>query len=191
MTNPYEILNELKWRVTGLLIFISCLFFYFYFSGLYYSKKYPSHSSDKNHHAIIMAHKSGIFSIIDDTIYADGIDLLIKFFLKNNKYYKVYRCNNSSDFKKVLKNKKAIKLWIFGHGTRHSIKFSKDDILHYCDVQKYPRKNYIAQFHCNHNGGKSLADYLSPTNNFVDDAKRYLVQNRLDVPKELRKMFLK
>ena len=152
------------------------------YKGWTTAKKHPEYQSEKNHHAIIVAHKR---PSTKPTAYADGVDLLIDSF-KNKEPYKVYHCSNSYDFKRVLENEKATKLWIFGHGTRHTLSFGKKDRLYYCDVRDYPAKGYIAQFHCNDGMGKSLADYLSPKNNFVTNSKRDVFQNRKDIKKILK-----
>ena len=153
------------------------------YKGWNAAKKHPEYQSEKNHHAIIVVHKR---PSTKPTAYADGVDLLIDFFNKNKEPYKVYHCSNSNDFKRVLGNEKATKLWIFGHGSRHAIGFGKKDRLYYCEVRDYPAKEYIGQFHCNDGMGKSLADYLSPKNNFVSDSLRYTLQNRKAIKKILK-----
>ena len=140
----------------GLGDYLLYLAFPYVYKGWNAAKKHPEYQSEKNHHAIIVAHKR---PLTKPTAYADGVDLLINFF-KNKEPYKVYHCSNSNDFKRVLGNEKATKLWIFGHGTRHTLSFGKKDRLYYCDVRGYPAKGYIAQFHCNDGMGKSLRALL-------------------------------
>ena len=197
-----EFLEILPWVFTSLILIIGGIIFWFriindylglgdyllylafpyVYKGWSTAKKHHEYQSEKNHHAIIVAHKR---PSTKPTAYADGVDLLINFF-KNKEPYKVYHCSNSNDFKRVLENKKAMKLWIFGHGSRHTLSFGKKDRLYYCDVRDYPAKEYIAQFHCNDGMGKSLADYLSPKNNFVTNSKRDVFQNRKDIKKILK-----
>lgn len=149
------------------------------------AKNNPQYCPEKAHNAIIVAHG---FKLTKPTAYADGIDLLIEHFLKNKMPYKVYHCHNPEEFKVVLKNKKATRLWIFGHGCRHCLGFSGLAVT-YCEVKDYPKKEYIAQLHCNPGAGKSLAEYLvkNPKNRFVEGTYRHIFRIRRDIKKILKK----
>ena len=65
-------------------------------------------------------------------------------------------------------------IFLFGHGERHGIKIGKDEMIYYCEFLKTPKRNLIAQFHCNHLKGKSLADYgQKPIFTFIKNKVQY------------------
>ncbi|MEI7434744.1 MAG: hypothetical protein WCJ93_10870 [Methanomicrobiales archaeon] len=115
-----------------------------------------------NHDAFIMIRSIGLFR--DN----QGLDLLIPYFKKHNYPFKIYHCFNPQEFEEILKNEHAKYLWIFGHGWRGGISFkwkrSWGDVVRlkknttnfvYSSLLKqgvsvYPKKEFIAQFHCNH-----------------------------------------
>ncbi|VVB61642.1 Uncharacterised protein [uncultured archaeon] len=143
--------------------------------------KYPENISNgkQKHNAIIVAYTS---SYQKPLLYACGIDILIKHFRDKEESYKIYDCNNSEQFRRVVFDKNVKSLYVFGHGEKHDIKLG-NEIFHYCELENAPKKEFIAQFHCNHNGGNSLADYLirNKINRFVSDGTRTLPQNRKDI----------
>ena len=97
-------------------------------------------------------------------------------FKKNKKQYKVYTPKNASDFKKIINNPKVKSIYIFGHGVKHGIKLNKKEVLYYCEMKNTLKKDFIAQLHCNHSYGNSLADYIGK-NSYVVDGKRNSFKN--------------
>jgi hypothetical protein len=154
--------------------------------GAEYSRKYHQDKLDSNHHAIIIGLKKRFGFWTDETVYASGIDLLVDYFNKNNIAFNITVCKNKKEAESVIYNFSAKSLWIFGHGTKTSIGFGKNDILHYCTVRNAYKKDFIGQFHCNSGEGCSLADYLLPdgylpNQKFVVDGLRCNHQNRIDI----------
>lgn len=147
-----------------------------------YTNKNPEFLSDKEHTAIILANN---YSPENFSLYLDGVDLLIKYFKTNEMSYKVYKEVTGKDFKEIVKNQKVKSLYIFGHGCKHGIKFERSDFIYYCELQDAPKKDFIAQLHCNHGGGFSLADYLAKES-YVIDGKRRWWQNRLYFREKLK-----
>jgi hypothetical protein len=115
-------------------------------------------------------------------VYLSGIELLIKGFQKRKKKFVIYRCSSPLDFKKIVYQTQTNELWIFGHGKRDRISFGKE-VLEYQELRDAPKKNRVFQLHCNHGGGKSLADYLcdDPGRSFVTDDVRSWHENRIDI----------
>ena len=136
-----------------------------YYVNSLVNQQYPHDldERDLNHDAFIVIHSMGDHGF---GLYA-GFDNLIKHYTKEKYPFKIYHCYNPDDFKKSLKNDKAKYIWIFGHGWRGGITFkwtkkSGDPILlrskktQYAYAQLlnekeiYPKKSFVAQFHCNH-----------------------------------------
>ena len=127
-------------------------------------------NSDNDHDAIVIS----IYSKYGrEYFFKEGIDLLITFFVKHKISFKVYLCQNSNDFISVLNNPKTKTLWIFGHGAR-GLLACQDTKLEYSKVvnllsNESKNKNYVYQFHCNNGNEKSLADFLSEGEGFVNN----------------------
>jgi hypothetical protein len=117
----------------------------------------------QDHDAIIIIHSMGSFSAYSYV----GLDILIPYFIQNKYPFKIYHCYNPQEFLDVLKNDKAKYLWIIGHGWHGGITFkwmrfprkpffrkSNKTLYPYvkirCDLEAFPKKAFIAQFHCNH-----------------------------------------
>ena len=96
-----------------------------------------------------------------------GLNCLIKGFSENGYPFKIYHCYNPEEFKEVLKRETTKYIWVFGHGWRGGVSFKfKKSFLErlmrrqkkvnfsyesICDeISLYPKKLFIAQFHCNH-----------------------------------------
>lgn len=142
--------------------------------------KYPENLGNEPHIAIIIADNFSIFSYLFRglPLYADGVDILVNSF-QNNKPYKIYNKLTKSQFIDVVNNINAKSLIIFGHGKRHSLSLNSKDSIHYCELRGAPMKDYIAQLHCNGEGGESLNEIIGCPG-FVVDGLRYAFQNRKD-----------
>ena len=80
---------------------------------------HPQLNSNARHDAIIVNIYS---SLSPEYMFQNGIDLLITFFSREKYNYKIYCCNSSDDFFDIVNNPNATSLWIFGHGTRGSLR---------------------------------------------------------------------
>lgn len=132
----------------------------------------PEYHSNDEHDAIIIIFYSPFsreyFSIA-------GLDLLIPFFVKNKIKYRVYSCENSEIFFKIVNNPKTTTLWIFGHGYRGGVRFS-DMIVSYSDLfenlsEDAKNKKYVYQFHCNSGCEKSLSECVAQGRGFANFKK--------------------
>lgn len=149
------------------------------------ARQYADSEIRGTHTAILICHMKRIpfLSVTDDNIYACGVDLVIGHLLANNLPFRIYECYSPEDARRVITDPDAESLWIFGHGMKSGILFGRDTMLRYDEVVDAPRKAFIGQFHCNADGGLSLADHLSRDrgNAFVRDGYRCTRQNRRDI----------
>jgi hypothetical protein len=117
----------------------------------------------QDHDAIVIVHSMGSFSAYPYV----GLDILIPHFIRNKFPFKIYHCYNPQEFLDILKNDKAKYLWIIGHGWHGGITFkwmrfpqkqffrtSNRTLFPYAKIrnnlEEFPKKAFIAQFHCNH-----------------------------------------
>lgn len=135
-----------------------------------YIKKNMEYSSTENFAAIILIKKSP-----DDDIglFTQGICWLLKYFKNINQSYKVYLNPNPREFKQIVNDEKADRLYIFGHGKRNCLKFESGLYIKYKELKDYPKKQFIGQYHCNHGGGKSLADYIEVEEKDISNFYRF------------------
>jgi len=87
----------------------------------------------------------------------------------------------------MVYNKKCRGLYILGHGRRHGLLISEDEMLYYCEYTDAPKKDFVIQLHCNHMKGKSLSDYLHAKEDFPTDKMRVVNENREYVHEKLKK----
>jgi hypothetical protein len=133
----------------------------------------------QDHDAFIAIHSLDFFSIGPFI----GMENLISHYTKNEIPFKIYHCYNPTEFLEVLKNEKTKYVWIFGHGWRGGITFKwrktirelvsrepKKTTFAYVKIREnlnqFPKKSFIAQFHCNHldntyPSNESLVEILS------------------------------
>lgn len=127
-------------------------------------------NSNAGHDAIIV----NIYSPLSpEYMFQNGIDLLITFFMRKKNSYKIYCCNSSDNFFDIVNNPNATSLWIFGHGTRGSLR-CRDKYVIYSELcnQLSPisrNKRYIYQFQCNGGSNEiSLVEYLANGRGFAN-----------------------
>ena len=128
------------------------------------NQQFPENLDIRNreHDAFVIIHSLG--SSIGSYV---GLDILIPHYIRNRFPFKIYHCYNPQEFLDVLKNDKAKYLWIIGHGWRGGITFKwttsfrgflyhkqNRTLFPYAKIREnldqYPKKAFIAQFHCNH-----------------------------------------
>ncbi len=148
-----------------------------------YIKKNLSNGTIKNHIAIVLAN-----NYFPENIMGFGLDNavdLIKYLKKENKNYRVYNKVTSAQLKRIIKDKRVSSIFLFGHGERHGIKVGRNEAVYYCEFPNHPKKHLIAQFHCNHLGGKSLSEYgKKPIYSSVSND----VQNQIKINKQLKEI---
>ena len=124
-------------------------------------------------------------------IYGGGIDILINYFF-NKRPYKIYQISNPDEFKKIVFNSCAKNLWIFGHGARDRLSFGAGIEVLYNDLKNAPKKNFVAQLHCNNcidtNCNPSLADLIA-NHGCVTNTYRKLIFYRRDTRLCLEKYY--
>lgn len=127
--------------------------------------------------AVVLTNK-----ILEDKlfIYPSGIKLLLMCIKKNKIPYILMKKFDIKKFRELIYDEKCYRLYIIGHGCRHGLKVDKNEMLYYCSFKDAPKKEFVAQLHCNHNGGESLADIiaLNKDKSYVTDKKRYTWMNR-------------
>jgi hypothetical protein len=129
----------------------------------------PAYHSNNEHDAIIIISYSAFSR---EYFSVNGLDLLIPFFVENKINFKVYCCENSENFVKIVNDPTTKTLWIFGHGYRGGVKFS-DKTVSYSSLfenlsEDSKNKNYVYQFHCNAGCEKSLSEYVANGRGFAN-----------------------
>jgi len=128
----------------------------FYFDRRYVHKN-MEFNVNKKYSAIILASNYWPEKI---SVYSIDIPKLLKTLKLKKESYKVYEFVSAKEFKKIINNPKVSNVYILGHGQRHGVKLGKNECIYYCEFKNAKKKEAIFQFHCNHYGGKSLADYI-------------------------------
>lgn len=173
--------------IFGILIIVPLMFIVIkplYLSNRIINSEFPA-NEEIDHIAIITVVYSGKYFFKNLFVRLSGIEILTKGLDELKESYIVYRCSSPQRFQEIINKNNTKRIWIFSHGLKHGVGFGKE-ILYYCEVgEQYketglPPKEYIKQLHCNHYGGKSLADYLcdSKEKSFVTDNTRNVKDNR-------------
>lgn len=148
-----------------------------------YIQKNIQNGSTKKHIAVVLANNYFPENIM--AFSSDVVVKLIKHLKKKNKNYQIYDKITSEKLKEIIMNKNVKSIFLFGHGQRHGIKVGRNETVYYCEFPNHPKKELIAQFHCNHANGKSLADYgKKPIYSFITDD----VQNQIKINKQLKEI---
>lgn len=134
---------------------------------------YERNYIDKN----MIFYKTGKFAAViimkkNPMDYLQGIGWLLKSFKQAGAQYKVFLCNSPEEFKQIVSEVDANELYILGHGKRSQVYFKEGAHFDYKNLAKCPKKKFVGQYHCNHGGGKSLADYLEAQESDVTMHKR-------------------
>jgi len=118
-------------------------------------------------------------------IYGSGIFLLIEYLKRKNQPFKLLKKFDKKKFDDMIYDENCRGLYILGHGSRHGLSISKDEMLYYCEYANAPKKAkkvFIIQLHCNHLKGKPLAEYLDACTDFsmetirtIEDNKNYFI----------------
>jgi hypothetical protein len=118
-------------------------------------RKYGDYHADEDHHGIVLIQYSTKLKKPD----FDVIPLFVNGFYGRIPY-KIYPIKKKKDFLKVYYNNDVRYLWILGHGDRGGFCYDKckDQYVKYSDRLPQKAKKFIAQLHCNHDKGQTLAE---------------------------------
>lgn len=119
-------------------------------------------------------------------IYFSDIMLLIELLKRKNQPFKLLTKFDKKRFDDMIYDKNCKGLYILGHGSRHGLLISADEMLYYCEYKDAPKKDFVVQLHCNHGKGESLADYLCAKEEFPTDKKRAIHENREYIHNKLK-----
>jgi len=111
-------------------------------------------------------------------IYFSDIMMLIECLKRKNQPFKLLTKFDKKRFRNMIYDKNCKGLYILGHGRRHGILISEDEMLYYCEYKDAPKKDFVVQLHCNHMKGKSLGDYLCAKESFPTNKMRMVHENR-------------
>lgn len=156
-------------------------------------KKYKNlECSDEEHSLIIVNNKDKNFIRESNNLstYGSGIDLLINYFVSKSIKFKIIVCNDELCFDKAIRNSKALNLWIFGHGDRHSVDFGEGIEYTFCKlkgVKDTNKKTFVAQLHCCNGNGLTLWEYISDKPGIFSEGYRHTLQNREDIKEWINK----
>ena len=160
-----------KYYILLLLILLSTILYnsFIMLCGHYIiSKKKKNNTNSANTAVILSNHDFFCLNHWLTSSYSYNFKVFFKYLeLRNDIRYNVYDNLTKPEFNNIISNKKIKNIYLFGHGTRHMFGLYEDKPVYYCDFQnKRINKDFVAQYHCNHHYGKSLADYV------VDKDKR-------------------
>ncbi len=138
-----------------------------------YQKKGAYHA-DGDHHGIVLIKYSTKSKKTDYAV----IPLFVNGFYGKIPY-KIYLIENKSDFLKAYYDNKVRYLWILGHGDRGGFCYGrcKDQYVKYSDRLPQKAKKFIAQLHCNHGEGQTLAELNGIEVDYDTDHVRMSIQN--------------
>lgn len=142
----------------------------------------PELANSPDYVAIIIAVNYSFLDIFQDSVFGEGVELLIHFFKERGLSYKVKICRAPKDAEEIIVDPNAKSLWIFGHGKKNNLAFGKNGRLKYKKFEGCPdKKTFIAQLHCNTGEGPSLLDVMSDGNGICGNYYRYSLQNRQEI----------
>jgi len=172
-------------------IIILCVFLYqniINIRNYFIIKKAKKRGSNNFDTAIIIANNE-LFSL--KNIFLSPYSYAFKQFFQLAKLkkiqYKIFDKLTVKEFDKIIKNPSIKNYYLFGHGSRHSFNLFEEKPIYYCKYSNEDlNKKYIAQYHCNHNFGKSLAEYVVKDEELL---KRCDVTNEVRKPRDLKKQW--
>lgn len=147
-------------------------------------QKYEDYPCSEEDHAVIMVNnteKSLLYGHQNSIVLASGPDLLIHYFVSSSTKFKLYNCHSRECFIDALRTSPAQHVWIFGHGTRHSVSFGNGCVVTFCELKDAPKRDFIAQLHCCHGTGMTLWEYLSKKPGIFTEGWHHYYQNREEI----------
>lgn len=112
-------------------------------------------------------------------IYESGVFLLIEYLKRKNQPFKLLKKFDKKKFSDMIYDRNCTGLYIIGHGSRHGLRISKEEMIYYCEYATAPTKDFVIQLHCNHLRGKSLAEYLDAYSDFPLETVRKVIDNQI------------
>ncbi len=170
-----------NWIIVGiinvlLLIFVVLLLLLLFLMANYlYIKETVDSTGGEKYVAVVLTNKS----FNDLLIYLSGIMFLTMYLKKNKIPYKLMKEFDIKKFQEFIYDTNCYGLYVLGHGVRHGLKISNNEILYYCNFKDAPKKEFVVQLHCNEYGGESLADIiaLNKDKSYVPDGFRSCYAN--------------
>jgi hypothetical protein len=95
----------------------------------------------------------------------------------------VYVIDKKKELINIVHDKNVKALFIFGHGRRNGLKFG-DELWSYYNMPKARNIEYVGQFHCNHESGKTLYEHLGCRGMHIEGVTlSYDINNYIDSKK--------
>ena len=173
--------NGILFSLAIILLVIPILattFFFSVFANLRYIKKVETEYKIKKEYVGVVVTTDKLRFIQYFFIYFSDLMLLIECLKLNNQPYKLLNKFDKKDFDKLVFDQNCRGLYILGHGRKHGLLISKNEMLYYCEYRNAPKKEFIVQMHCNHMKGKSLGNYLCANEEFPTENMRTVSENR-------------
>jgi hypothetical protein len=154
-------LNIWRWNKSVvlyvILIIVICIVILKIRVDLFFKSIEDKKKAGKDHVALIFSK----YSFFRNVSYTTTKEKKLKKILENNGIPAAnYIVQSPEEFESLLQNPKVKAVIILGHGSRHSFRI-KSTIYYYCEfMNKKTNIKYVAQLHCNDNGGKSLYDII-------------------------------
>jgi hypothetical protein len=154
-------------QVIGIFYFYSIILCSFYYSItrfilLYRKDKLKQYLNNKNASEIFIIGSDNIITnFIYPVIFARGLFKKIE----NSNSPIVLLEPTKKEFEKILKNKNYKIINLIGHGRRTAFTLNKQEVIYYWNYKNFcDKKEEINLFHCSHEEGLSLIEYLSKNN---------------------------
>ncbi|MCZ7393521.1 MAG: hypothetical protein ABOK23_02880 [Candidatus Methanoperedens sp.] len=170
-----SIIDGIIYGIYGLMFAIFSLLS-FWMANYLYTKKIDDEINGEEYVAVVLTNKSFNDKIF---IYFCGVMFLLMYLKKNKISYKVMKEFDIEKFKGFIYDPNCYGLYIIGHGIRHGLRISNNEILYYCSFKDAPKKEFVQQLHCNQYGGESLADIIASNKekSFAPDGFRSVYAN--------------
>lgn len=172
----YPILWALACLLLGWIGFATTIIFSC-FTNIRYLKNTPSEFNIKNEYVGVVVTTTNLRVDRYMFIFLSDMLLLIEYLKRKNQSFKLLTKFDKQKFDDMIYDEKCRGLYILGHGRRHGLMISEDEMIYYCEYQDAPKKDFVVQMHCNHMKGKSLADYLCAKEEFPTDKMRMVKEN--------------
>lgn len=151
---------------------------FWFFVNYFYLKIAPEEFKTKDKYVGVVVTSTNLPVYKYIFIYASGIFLLIEYLKRKNQPFKLLKKFDKKKFSDMIYDVNCTGLYILGHGSRHGLRVSEDEMIYYCEFANAPKKEFVIQLHCNHLRGKSLVEYLDAHSDFSMDATRTVNDNQ-------------
>lgn len=117
----------------------------------------------KNFDSALILGNNSLFSLKSWVLSSYNYDFnhFFKYLKLKGTRYKIFNKPTTKEFDEIIRDKRIKSMYLFGHGSRHNFALFEERPIYYCRYEnKGINKDFIAQYHCNHGFGKSLADCI-------------------------------